>query len=184
MPGWWFTVESTTTKHLLRQFKAAIRAALASKPSTRAKMRARSALQRFPVADWKELLATMHETAIKVNQKAAIKNGLEVRGEYNTSLHTSALPSSNPSAVLSFPQSSSTSVPISEEDEDPVQLPLSPVDLNEKTPAESSRKLSLGVRTGPVVSPRHSLLPVGLFNERISQRSLAKKDPPPSLPSV
>ncbi|KAL8687531.1 MAG: hypothetical protein Q9224_005123 [Gallowayella concinna] len=151
MPGWWFTVESTTTKHLLRQFKAAIKAALASKQSSRARMRARSALQRFPVAHWKELLATMHETAIKVNQKAAIKNGLELRGEYNTSLPSSALPSSNTSEVLTPPQSLiSGEDAVIEEDEDIGDLPegtLSPLD--EGSPTGKSRKLSLGVRTGP-----------------------------------
>ncbi|KAL8851905.1 MAG: hypothetical protein Q9221_003229 [Calogaya cf. arnoldii] len=148
MPGWWFTVESTTTKHLLRQFKAAIRAALASKPSARAKMRARSALQRFPVAHWKDLLATMHETAIKVNQKAAIKNGLDVRGEYNTSLHSSALPSSNTSAASSLPQPPSTNAPIDEESEEPVNASPS-LELVEKNREQTSPTLSLGLRTGP-----------------------------------
>lgn len=149
MPGWWFTVESTTTTHLLRQFKAAIRAALASKPSFRVKMRARSALQRFPVAHWKELVATMHETAIKVNQKAAIKHGLEIRGEYNTSLHSSALPSSNASAVLHLPQPHPTSISINEEDEEPSHLPSPPLKLDDEIGTGNSRRLSLGVRIGP-----------------------------------
>ncbi len=180
MPGWWFTVESTTTKHLLRQFKAAIRAALASKPSSRAKMRARSALQRFPVAHWKELLANMHETAIKVNQKAAIKNGLEVRGEYNTSLHSSALPSSNASAVMSLPLSPSTSVPINEDDEALVQPSSPPLKLDGKFPAESPRELSLGVRTGPGCEPSAQSLPRGTIQRThqptfISQERSAHK---------
>jgi alpha-1,3-glucan synthase len=46
MPGWWFTIESTTTSHLLHQFKTAISEALASKPETRRYMRAKSAKQR------------------------------------------------------------------------------------------------------------------------------------------
>src|SRR6202035_2634768 len=50
MPGWWFTVESTTTSHLLHQFKRAIKDALASNTETRKELRARSAKQRFPVA--------------------------------------------------------------------------------------------------------------------------------------
>ena len=50
MPGWWFTVESTTSKHMIQQFKSAINDALASSLEVRADMRARSAKQRFPVA--------------------------------------------------------------------------------------------------------------------------------------
>lgn len=54
MPGWWYTVESMTPKHLVHQFKMAIHEALASSQQTRAVMRARSAKQRFPVAQWVE----------------------------------------------------------------------------------------------------------------------------------
>ncbi|TKA69838.1 hypothetical protein B0A49_07425 [Cryomyces minteri] len=71
MPGWWFTVESTTTSHLIRQFKSAIEDALASKPETRAMMRARSAKQRFPVAKWVQELDTLQSTAIKIHHKEA-----------------------------------------------------------------------------------------------------------------
>ncbi|KAL8830931.1 MAG: hypothetical protein Q9170_005505 [Blastenia crenularia] len=149
MPGWWFTVESTTTKHFLRQFKLAIRAALASKPQDRAKMRARSAIQRFPVAHWKDQLATMHETAIKVNQKSAIKRGLEPRGEYNTSLASSALPSSNASAVNSPPDSSLGTETIVEDEELPDLSRTSRLSDECQSLDDDSRKLSLGVRTGP-----------------------------------
>ena len=38
-------------------------------------MRARSAKQRFPVAQWKEDLAVIHDTAIKMSQKQVIKTG-------------------------------------------------------------------------------------------------------------
>ena len=74
MPGWWYTVESTTTTHLLHQFKMAIESALASKPETRAMMRARSAKQRFPVAQWVEDLEILQSTAIKIHQKEATKS--------------------------------------------------------------------------------------------------------------
>lgn len=73
MPGWWYTVESTTTTHLLHQFKLAIEGALASKPETRAMMRARSAKQRFPVAQWVEDLEILQSTAIKIHDKEAAK---------------------------------------------------------------------------------------------------------------
>ena len=73
MPGWWYTVESTTTTHLLHQFKMAIDSALASKQETRAMMRARSAKQRFPVAQWVEDLEILQTSAIKIHQKEASK---------------------------------------------------------------------------------------------------------------
>ncbi|KZF26426.1 glycosyltransferase family 5 protein [Xylona heveae TC161] len=69
MPGWWFTVESTTPKHLLHQFKMAINDALASSTEIRATMRARSAKQRFPVAQWVEDLNTLQSTAIRTSKE-------------------------------------------------------------------------------------------------------------------
>ena len=75
MPGWWYTVESTTTSHLLHQFKQAIDGALNSKLETRAMMRARSAKQRFPVAQWVEDLEILQSTAIRIHDKEAAKSG-------------------------------------------------------------------------------------------------------------
>jgi alpha-1,3-glucan synthase len=69
MPGWWYTVESTTTSHLLKQFKLAIDSALNSKPEVRAMMRARSVKQRFPVAQWVEDLEILQSTSIRVHNK-------------------------------------------------------------------------------------------------------------------
>lgn len=69
MPGWWYTIESTTTKHQMHQFKMAIAGALKSKYETRAMMRARSAKQRFPVAQWKEDLEILQTASIKVHKK-------------------------------------------------------------------------------------------------------------------
>ncbi|KAJ5907643.1 hypothetical protein N7495_000325 [Penicillium taxi] len=74
MPGWWYTVESTTTSHLLKQFKLAIDSALNSKPEVRAMMRARSAKQRFPVAQWIEDLEILQSTAIRVHNKERDKS--------------------------------------------------------------------------------------------------------------
>lgn len=73
MPGWWYTVESTSTTHLLKQFKLAIDSALNSKPEVRAMMRARSALQRFPVAQWIEDLEILQSTAIRIHHKEQAK---------------------------------------------------------------------------------------------------------------
>lgn len=78
MPGWWFTIESTTTRHLIQQFKIAIKDALASKPEQRRKMRARSAMQRYPVAQWKETLAVLQDNVIRLNQQQTLKIGLRI----------------------------------------------------------------------------------------------------------
>jgi alpha-1,3-glucan synthase len=69
MPGWWYTIESASTTHLLSQFKQAIVSALDSKQSTRAKMRAWSAKQRFPVAQWLEGLEKLQGRSIKIHKK-------------------------------------------------------------------------------------------------------------------
>ena len=73
MPGWWFTIESTTTKHVIQQFKIACQGALASKPEVRAIMRARAAKQRFPVAQWVEDLEKLQSTAMEISQKQQSK---------------------------------------------------------------------------------------------------------------
>ncbi|CAJ2501836.1 Uu.00g046890.m01.CDS01 [Anthostomella pinea] len=69
MPGWWYTIESTSAAHLLAQFKEAITSALETKQETRAMMRAWSAKQRFPVAQWLEDLETLQSTAIRLHEK-------------------------------------------------------------------------------------------------------------------
>lgn len=69
MPGWWYTVESTSTSHLLHQFRVAIEESLACKKSVRAMMRARSAKQRFPVAQWVEDLEILQGTSIRIHGK-------------------------------------------------------------------------------------------------------------------
>jgi alpha-1,3-glucan synthase len=69
MPGWWFTIEAVTSKHLMSQFNAAISAALASDDKTRALMRAYSVLQRFPVAQWVEDLEKLQYSSIHTSIK-------------------------------------------------------------------------------------------------------------------
>lgn len=76
MPGFWFTIESTSTKHLLSQFKSAIRAALATNVITRAEMRARSSIQRFPVKEWVEDLEKLQNTSINKHRKVTGKQEL------------------------------------------------------------------------------------------------------------
>jgi alpha-1,3-glucan synthase len=69
MPGWWYTIESMSSTHLLKQFKLAIVSALESKESERALMRAWSAKQRFPVAQWLEGLGKLQDQAVKLHDK-------------------------------------------------------------------------------------------------------------------
>ncbi|KAI8241993.1 Cell wall alpha-1,3-glucan synthase mok13 [Colletotrichum sp. SAR 10_99] len=75
MPGWWFTVESTKAAHLTKQFRHAIQSALKADTKTRAEMRAYSAKQRFPVAEWLEKLEKLQAGCIKSHAKYG-KKGL------------------------------------------------------------------------------------------------------------
>jgi alpha-1,3-glucan synthase len=69
MPGWWYTIESMSSLHLLKQFKLAIVSALESKTDERALMRAWSAKQRFPVAQWLEGLTELQDEAVRMHGK-------------------------------------------------------------------------------------------------------------------
>ena len=73
MPGWWFTIESTTTRHFIHQFKFAVEIALRSKPDARAIMRARATKQRFPVQQWVEDLEKLQSSALEISHKQAAK---------------------------------------------------------------------------------------------------------------
>ncbi|KAL1865860.1 Cell wall alpha-1,3-glucan synthase ags1 [Diaporthe australafricana] len=74
MPGFWYTIESTTPRHLLHQFRGAIVAALESKTKARVQMRAWSAKQRFPVAQWLQDLEKLQSEAIRLHNKEARKS--------------------------------------------------------------------------------------------------------------
>lgn len=78
MPGWWYTVEAVSTSHLLGQFRQAIEDALSSKQIQRATMRARSAKQRFPVAQWVEDLDILQSTSIRLHGSGDAKEGKSV----------------------------------------------------------------------------------------------------------
>lgn len=73
MPGWWFTIESTTTRHFIQQFKTAVENALRSKADVRAIMRARATKQRFPVSQWVEDLEKLQSSAIEISHKQAAR---------------------------------------------------------------------------------------------------------------
>lgn len=69
IPGWWFTVESTSPKHMISQFKKAVEAALASDADVRAGMRAQSTKQQFLVSQWRTDLGVLHNNAIRLSQR-------------------------------------------------------------------------------------------------------------------
>ncbi|TPX22463.1 hypothetical protein DIZ76_014335 [Coccidioides immitis] len=69
MPGWWYSVESTATRHLLHQFERAINQALRARPEVHAKIRARSITQRFPVSQWVERLDMLHINAMRIHER-------------------------------------------------------------------------------------------------------------------
>ncbi|KAL8283489.1 hypothetical protein RQP46_005592 [Phenoliferia psychrophenolica] len=70
-PGWWFNVESDSTVHMLSQFAKTIKAALKSTPQERAVLRARSAVQRFPVLEWRQRTEDLHKRSILASRKGA-----------------------------------------------------------------------------------------------------------------
>ena len=141
-PRWWYTIESTTSKHLISQFKMAIEGALASKRSVRATMRARSAKQRFPIAQWQEDLSIMQDTAIRLNQKAAFKQRDKIARYSGT---VSGL--STPSRILRGQWSMPSTAPHSALPSGTTTRATSPVREAKNGP------LSLGLRFGPGHAP-------------------------------
>jgi alpha-1,3-glucan synthase len=157
MPGWWYTIESQTTKHQMQQFKMAIDGALKSKYEIRALMRARSAKQRFPVAQWKEDLEILQSRSIKIHNKRLAKkrgnNGLSIAGTprgsgYNTpSMPGWMSPSGWTTPGAGTPWGRGTPNPSR-----PNTRPSSPTrpGTAESSPGVSrSNSLSLGIRAGP-----------------------------------
>ncbi|CAB38509.1 cell wall alpha-1,3-glucan synthase Mok13 [Schizosaccharomyces pombe] len=67
MPGWWYSVESNATSHVLQQFEEACRKALSSSAEKRALLRAKSAKQRFPVLEWISKLDHLMDNCIRLN---------------------------------------------------------------------------------------------------------------------
>lgn len=64
----WFPVESSSTAHLLSQLTKTIKMALKSTEEERAILRARSAVQRFPVVEWRQRIEDIHRRSITTNR--------------------------------------------------------------------------------------------------------------------
>ncbi|KAF7338273.1 Modular protein with glycoside hydrolase family 13 and glycosyltransferase family 5 domains [Mycena venus] len=74
MPGWWYPVESSATAHMLSQLTKTIKMALKSTEEERAILRARSALQRFPVVEWRQRTEDFHKRSINISRGEAGPN--------------------------------------------------------------------------------------------------------------
>ncbi|KIY43381.1 glycoside hydrolase family 13 and glycosyltransferase family 5 protein [Fistulina hepatica ATCC 64428] len=71
MPGWWYPVESSSTAHMLSQLTKTIKLALKSTEEERAILRARSAVQRFPVVEWRQRTEDFHRRSILASRGLA-----------------------------------------------------------------------------------------------------------------
>jgi alpha-1,3-glucan synthase len=156
MPGWWFTVESTTSKHMIQQFKSAINDALASSIQVRADMRARSAKQRFPVARWVEDLEALHSASVRLHQADSGKASTRRSGSADPTLGLLG-----PFAVGDGVDESAGTYGLSS-----FEMQAERDSSHERTAqaAGPSRTLSLGKRAGP-----GHRLPAAAGNDRLSQ---------------
>ncbi|OSX65248.1 glycosyltransferase family 5 protein [Postia placenta MAD-698-R-SB12] len=74
MPGWWFPVESTSAEHMMSQLTKTVKMALKSTEEERAMLRARSAVQRFPVVEWRQRMEDFHKRSIQMSRNVAGSN--------------------------------------------------------------------------------------------------------------
>lgn len=155
MPGWWYTVESDSARHLMHQLRTAIKSALDSSVETREEMRANSAKQRFPVLEWVQKLEVLQRTSIQIhhgkNQQTVTGPQPETQSEWDMQgLRYSTMmgPMSHHSGTDMPPVR--TSEPVQ-----PSLLELQAVEAQEMQAADNNRnntlgrQLSLGRRAGP-----------------------------------
>ena len=67
----WFPVESMSTGHMMSQLSKTIKLALKSTEEERAILRARSAVQRFPVVEWRQRMEDFHKRSIHASRGLA-----------------------------------------------------------------------------------------------------------------
>src|SRR6266849_5589937 len=70
----WFPVESMSTGHMMSQLTKTIKLALKSTEEERAILRARSAVQRFPVVEWRQRMEDFHKRSITASRHLAAHN--------------------------------------------------------------------------------------------------------------
>ena len=153
MPGWWYTVESSATTHLLSQFESACRQALASSDKTRATLRAKAALQRFPVQEWIQRLDALQSGCIRMCKKKGAGRD-KARGSVYSIFppESSASVANNsqvnlPSGFTNMPNASSPTIVIEDVQHAAPHQPGLPTDPY--APRGLRRQLSLGSRRGP-----------------------------------
>ncbi|KAL4786852.1 hypothetical protein BJX76DRAFT_62583 [Aspergillus varians] len=152
MPGWWYTVESDSVRHLTHQLSSAIKSALDSSQETRAEMRANSAKQRFPVLEWVHKLEALQRTSIQIHHG---KNRQTVAGPIPESQTDWDMQGLRYSEVLR-PTSGMETPPLRQSAlVQPSLLDLQAAEAQDMQTADSNRgsllgrKLSLGRRSGP-----------------------------------
>ncbi|KAL9588903.1 MAG: hypothetical protein Q9203_002289 [Teloschistes exilis] len=166
MPGWWYTIESPTTKHLISQFKGAIHAALSTKADTRAMMRARSRLQRFPVAQWIEDLEILQSKSITTHDRVAEKrrNPFAESEVATPALSTAAASAIWSSAQNTAPNTAPTTAPHTAPNSAPQSRASSPT--REAILPASHGQMTLGKFNGPSNRSRSN------SRNRLSKRSM------------
>ncbi len=120
-------------------------------------MRARSAKQRFPVAQWKEDLAILQDTAIKLNQKQTLKHAFKTPRASGTSTPIAGMPS--PPRFWNGRWSVPTTAPTSR--------PQSGLSTRAASPSAPLGPLSLGRKTGPGHDPERA----GRKRNRLSKQN-------------
>lgn len=170
MPGWWYTVESSATTHLLSQFESACRQALASNEKTRAVLRAKSALQRFPVQEWIQKLDALQAGCIRMCKKKPSGRDKQRGSVYSIFPPESSASVSNlglgyhannsqvnlPPGFTNMPNASSPTITVSEAQRSadtsaPAAMGAGNVEHGSQPTAGANlrRQLSLGSRRGP-----------------------------------
>jgi len=166
--GWWFTIESTTTKHLIAQFKTAIRSALSSKDDVRALMRARSGMQRFPVVQWIEDLEILQARSIQAHDKQASGSSSMFRF---SSRAPSRANSTSSSAANTEPSTRPGTRPQSR-----IASPIhSPIQSRAPSPIREDDTADHEGGTPPAISPTSGKFPLCV------KRSLMRKNASPNI---
>ncbi|KAI4280846.1 MAG: hypothetical protein L6R38_004122 [Xanthoria sp. 2 TBL-2021] len=168
MPGWWFTIESPTTKHLISQFKEAIHTALSTNTETRAMMRARSRLQRFPVAQWIEDLEILQNKSIRLHERV-IHRQLNPLNPMRFSESGRASPSMSTAPTSIAPSSAQNTAPNSAPNSEPPSRAISP--SREAVVPGSNGQMSLGRFFGP---SHPSIVPRGRSTSANRSRSRSR----------
>ena len=170
MPGWWYTIESIATAHLLRQFKMAIQSALNSKTEARAMMRARSNIQRFPVLQWVKDYEALQKLGVSSYKKQAARPPSIFRRS-GASTPTGAMSGFDTPSVMSLGWHTPTpSLPPTAPSSMPASQAQSRAASPERNNATHSEAVNMGTPLGPS-NPANGLLQKSPFRNILSHSS-------------